>query len=414
MSIGTTLFHTQTMRSLTALNEKIAALQGDISSGVQNPRASDDPVRALRLSAAQEQAQALDRFGANLERAQSRLDQADTVLNEAVSVMRRIGELALRAVSDTATASERESIRTETNVLRDSLMNLANARDDTGLALFGGYRTAGDPFADQVGGVAYLGDNGEPQLQVSETMNLPTGLNGSQVFGAFPGSDGADVFTTIDDFLTALTATDMTGAETVTGAGALGVSLVLGRDVSDWSLSLDGPNGRADITFRTAAGGQGAATAAINAQSAVTGISAIVDPETGELQLLADGAMTLSNLAVDPAPGRVLAQASDETGATYPVVAAGQGRNALLDRLQLTTDHLIDQRTRLGAMSASATRQTEVIANRALSVEQAVSGLQDLDLADALTRLQQAMLTRDATQQAYVKITQKSLFDYLR
>ena len=42
------------------------------------------------------------------------------------------------------------------------------------------------------------------------------------------------------------------------------------------------------------------------------------------------------------------------------------------------------------------------------------SGLTRQSMQSIISRLQQAMLTRDATQQAYVKITQKSLFDYLR
>jgi flagellar hook-associated protein 3 FlgL len=55
-----------------------------------------------------------------------------------------------------------------------------------------------------------------------------------------------------------------------------------------------------------------------------------------------------------------------------------------------------------------------LIDNRKLAMSKAVSGLEDLDLANALTKLQQSMLTRDATQQAYVRITQQSLFDFLR
>ena len=55
-----------------------------------------------------------------------------------------------------------------------------------------------------------------------------------------------------------------------------------------------------------------------------------------------------------------------------------------------------------------------MIDNRMLSIEKAMSAMEDLDLADALTRLQQAMLTREATQQTYAKITQQSLFDFLR
>jgi flagellar hook-associated protein 3 FlgL len=106
--------------------------------------------------------------------------------------------------------------------------------------------------------------------------------------------------------------------------------------------------------------------------------------------------------------------ARDAEGATQALVPVARTRDAVIDRLREASEHLIDQRTQLGALSADAARQSDVIDNRKLAMSQAVSGLEDLDLANALTRLQQSMLTRDATQQAYVRITQQSLFDFLR
>jgi flagellar hook-associated protein 3 FlgL len=117
---------------------------------------------------------------------------------------------------------------------------------------------------------------------------------------------------------------------------------------------------------------------------------------------------------VTPAQRGTLMQVRDGAGGGTQIVASDQTRAAAIDRVQAATDHLIDQRTRLGALSANAARQAEVIDNRKLSMEKAVSGLEDLDLADALTRLQQALLTRDAAQQTYARITQQSLFDFLR
>ena len=44
----------------------------------------------------------------------------------------------------------------------------------------------------------------------------------------------------------------------------------------------------------------------------------------------------------------------------------------------------------------------------------AIAGLEDLDVAAAITKLQQALLTEQASQQSFVKINGTSLFDYLR
>jgi flagellar hook-associated protein 3 FlgL len=411
MSIGTSLFHSLSLQNMTRVGDRIADLQEQVSSGRTDPRPSADPVRALRLSAAREQQQALERFGTNLDHAQSRLDQADIVLGEAGDMMRRIGELALRAASGTATETERDSIATEVRSLREGLLGLANARDETGRALFGGFRTQADPFEETAQGVVYRGDGGQPRLQVSESIRIATGISGAAVFR---GPAAGDIFGTIDDFLGTLGGVGTTPRASARGEGTLDLTLAATRDPVRWHLTLDGPAGRAEVAFVAAEGALSGAVDAINAASAATGITAARDPDTGALRLVADGAITLSDAAATPAPDGPLLQARDAAGAVQPVVAPGQTRAAAIDRLQAATDHLIDQRTRLGALSANAARQAEVIDNRKLSMEKAVSGLEDLDLADALTRLQQALLTREATQQTYARITQQSLFDFLR
>ncbi|KJS44142.1 MAG: hypothetical protein VR71_07025 [Roseovarius sp. BRH_c41] len=412
MSIGTAFFHNVTTRNLSQVNDRISDLQAQVSSGVNDPRPSADPVRALRLSAAQEQQQALERYSTNLERAGARLDQADTVLSETGNLMRRVGELALRAASDTATATERDSIGTEVRALRASLLGLANARDESGRALFGGYGTQADPFRDGAGGVIYRGDGGQSRLQVSESIGLPTGLSGDTVFRM--GSEDGDVFAVIDDFLSTLATASSAPRASATGDGQLSLEPALSRAPAEWTMTVEGPLGRATITYEAAQGALSWAVEAINAQTATTGISAALDPDTGGLSLSAQGNITVSGVASQPDPGGVLVSARDAQGATQAIVPSGRTRDAVIDRLQSATDHLIDQRTQLGALSADAARQSDVIDNRKLAMDRAVAGLEDLDLADALTRLQQSMLTRDAAQQTYARITQQSLFDFLR
>ncbi|WP_417727015.1 flagellar hook-associated protein FlgL [Roseovarius sp.] len=412
MSIGTALFHNVTTRNLSQVNERISDLQGQISSGVNDPRPSADPVRALRLSAAQEQQQALDRYSTNLERAGARLDQADTVLSEVGNVMRRVGELALRAASDTATATERDSIGTEVRALRASLLGLANARDESGRALFGGYGTQSDPFRDGAGGIVYQGDGGQSRLQVSESISLPTGLSGDAVFRM--GAEGGDIFALIDDFLGSLATASASPRASASGQGQLSLQPALSRTPAEWNMTVEGPLGRATVSYEAAQGVLSGAVEAINAQTATTGISAALDPENGGLILTAAGDITVSEVSSQPEPGGVLVSVQDAQGRTQALVPSGRTRDALIDRLQDATDYVIDQRTQLGALSADAERQSDVIDNRRLAMDRAVSGLEDLDLPDALTRLQQAMLTRDAAQQTYARITQQSLFDFLR
>lgn len=411
MTLSTPLFHALNTRSLSEMTDRIAGLQGEISSGKNDPRASADPVRALRLSAVNEQKDALDRFSTNVERVGSRLDQADIVLKEATNVQRRIRDLALRATSDTMALDERKSIGIEVTQLRQSLLGLANARDETGQALFGGFQTRADPFVEGPEGVSYRGDGGQIRLQVSESFSLAAGISGADVFG---GEAGTTVFDAIDDFLSALGGDGSFPSDRVTSKGTMLVQPTLTRDPGSWSMTLAGPAGEVALGFDAAAGSVSGAVDAINAQTARTGVSALRDPDTGGLVLSADGEIAISGVTASSVRSGPVMQVTPENGQPRAVMSADQTRSAVIGRLQAASDTLIDQRTRVGALSANASAQAEVIDTRKVMMAEATAQLEDLDLAAALTKLQQSLLSRDATQQSYVKITQKSLFDYLR
>jgi len=410
MTISTSLFHQSTTRDLSKINEKIASIQGQVSSGKNDPRSSADPVRALRLSAAHEQEEALNRFSSNIERAQLRLDQADTVLEEGVNTMRRIGELAVRASSDNATQGERDSIAAEVTQLRATLLGLANTRDDFHQPLFGGYMTSEDPFQDGPNGVVYKGDGGQSRLKISESMSLPTGIDGARVFQDATNGSGGDIFAVIDHFLIDLGGNTQKRDAVISGQDSLILAPALGRDASELSFTISGPLGDAEVEIAVAQHATENAVNLINAQSTETGVTATLDPETGRIVLTANGDLSVSDLGASSSPITVV----DDKGLAMTLVPENETRSAVLGKLHSATDHLIDQRTTLGALSANAGNQADVIEGRMMFINQTKANLEDLDLTDALTRLQQSMLTRDAALQAYVKITQKNLFDYMR
>ena len=58
--------------------------------------------------------------------------------------------------------------------------------------------------------------------------------------------------------------------------------------------------------------------------------------------------------------------------------------------------------------------QADVIQSRKLAVTKDISAMGDADLAKLVTELQAQLTNRDAAQQAFAKIGQQSLFDYIR
>ena len=72
------------------------------------------------------------------------------------------------------------------------------------------------------------------------------------------------------------------------------------------------------------------------------------------------------------------------------------------------------QRAYVGGQLSKSKTQTDVIGSRKLAVDRDVSRLGDADLAELVTSLQAQLTTLNASQAAFAKIGQQSLFDYIR
>ena len=123
MQVSTKLFNDQQIRQFGKLTADIQEKQEKIASGKAILRASDDPVTAVELSAAREQEQLLSRFEDNAYKAQLRLSAGDKTLQETISVMTRISELATQARSPAYDGFSRKAILTEVKSLNQTLVD---------------------------------------------------------------------------------------------------------------------------------------------------------------------------------------------------------------------------------------------------------------------------------------------------
>lgn len=95
-------------------------------------------------------------------------------------------------------------------------------------------------------------------------------------------------------------------------------------------------------------------------------------------------------------------------------LAGGVINESSIAEMEKVVDHIAIQQTNVGAQQSKLDRQENVLARRVLLMEETLSGLEDADLAKLVTELQSQIVSRDAAQQAFVKIGQQSLFDYIR
>ncbi|MBA4351490.1 MAG: flagellar hook-associated protein 3 [Rhodobacter sp.] len=419
-SIGNALFGKIAMENFNRLSAEVSDLQAQISSGKNDPRPSADPMRAAKLSIVTEQRAAIDRFTDNTALATDRLDQADLALGEMGDIIRQFQQISIQAANDTITEEGIAGLRSEALSLRTALIAVANGRDTMGLPLFAGFGSA-EPFAQGPNGIEYRGDGGRPTLRMTETATLATGLNGAEVFMSVPTDTGArSVFEMVDDLIATLTPSLNPSRPNHTIANQALFTPATTRDPATLSFDLTGPTGTARISAEVMAGAPEALRDAINAATPTTGITASLAPDGESLIFQSAGAMTVGNLTQPDAGRRPAAHMIPLDASLQP---AGRGVGLRTENLSATrmvgafadiVTHVAAQRAEVGSLGRLAEDHAQVLADRKLRIDKSVAGLEDLDVAAAITRLQQLLLTEQASQQTFVKINGTSLFDYMR
>lgn len=410
MTIGNTLFAALASRSFSRLQSDIGSLQERISAGTNDPRPSANLEQAVRLSAAKEQRAMLDRFSANVTTATDRLAHADLTLADVSTYTRELKDIVLQLGNPSLTDEGRSGLRIEAEALRESLFSAANRSDGLGQGLFSGYGT-GAAFVQTANGVAFAGNGGQTVAQLSESMRLPTGIAGDEVFMAVRTGDGVrSIFEMADDLVAALSPPVSMSSVTATADSEARLTIAPVRAEAVLRFTLSGPSGTAEIEQVL----PGSVAEAINAASGRTGIAATANDD-GSVRLNATGPIGIAGLSRSDGARSVLASLTPLPGGTQEwLVDKRLHASNLTDGFDDAIGHMAEQRARVGSLAATVDRQKEALAARQTRIAQSVAGLQDLDVAAAVTRLQSLLLTQEAAQQTYVKIANRSLFDYLR
>ena len=194
---------------------RLAKVQESVSTGKRINRLSDDAYGATRAFDLRSFSTSLDQYKRNIDSALPVLEQTDAVLNDATAVLDRAKKIALAMANGTYSAQDRLQSATEIHQTLQQLLGLANTKL-AGRYIFAGFKNETVPFTDSGAGVTYNGDNGEITTVTGPTSTLTTNLLGNTVFQGAGVAGGVDLFDTLHDLETALTANDVTGLDGIT------------------------------------------------------------------------------------------------------------------------------------------------------------------------------------------------------
>ena len=425
MKISSKLFNEQQLNLLSKQMEKIQSVQSKISSGKNIVFASDDPVGAVELSGLNDISSKVQQYINNAELSLSRLQMMDDTLEATKNVFIRTKELAIQAANDVLAPSDRESIALEFDELKKELISLANTKDSTGAHLFSGFKTQTVPFVmDSEGTVNYKGDRGVISLAVSESRMLESTIDGGSVFKDIVTSSGVstDLFEAIDNISRSIR-TASSGVEAAKAPGIAKINLT-NEDPGTYSFTITSGSKTADFSLGITGSDLSDLATAINA--ADLDITASLEDSNTTLKLTNQYSynIEMSNVQI---PGITKSQADPTSFFTFqPVDASGNSLGnsqtiydfdqtiaSRLDEMMTIQNHLSNQRAKVGARINSASRQTDIMRERHLLINKDISKLADADLAELVTQLQSQITSQEATQKAFVRISQLNLFDHI-
>ena len=427
MKVSTKLFNEQQIRQFSSLNEDIQKLQDRISSGKNIVVASDDPVGSVNLSGYKTVKQQLDQYLKNVNSAQTRLSLVDTNLQNLSTIMIRANELLIQASSDVLGRSDREAIALEIDEMKEELLSLANQQDANGSFIFGGFKTKTQPFQKNIDGeIQYKGDAGTTSLSVSETMVVQTSVDGESLFQKIKGSSGVTVsmFTMLENISNSVRTAS--SAVHATKADTHAEFEITNRDYGTWSFDITGHGGTANISVELTGDDPADIIKAINnANIGITASQSSTNPKKIKLDSSQQGEIEIKNLEI---PNIKTAQKVPTSFITFdPLDASGnkighsqtlydndQLTSAQLNNIADTQVHIANFRGEVGAKLNLLVRQNENLTERDMAIKKDLSDLEDADLAALVTDLKAQLTGLQASQQAFVKISNLNLFNYIK
>jgi len=431
MRVSTALISKYSVDAMNEQQAKLTRIQAQVSTGQRMLAPSDDPYGSARALGLGEAKMVIDQFQVNANYAEDRLATVDGTLENLTGSLQRVRELALGSMSDTMSGQGRSYVAAEVSQLFEQVLQLGNSTDVNNEYYFSGFQGDTKPFSINplTGAVDYNGDTGQRFAKIGAASQVATSDSGDELFlkvrngnGTFVTQAGVNTGTGIIDPGT-VSGTYIPEDYTVKFIAATVPPNAVGDPVEYYILDRNSnvvepaayvgqPEATftADVAASLTAGIQylaGSSLQGLPARGVDTSISG--DPLAGDTFAIRrsdnqDVFLTMQNM-LTALNSSVL---SDTDRARFH-----NDMNRVITDLDQAMSNVLNVQARIGARLNTVTRQKDINETYGLQLKQAISSVQDLDYAEAVTTLNIQIAGLEAAQKTYQKIQGLSLFNFL-
>jgi len=393
MRVSTSMIYEKGIAAIQRQTAELLHTQQQVSSGRRILTPADDPIAAARALEIDQSKAVNAQFTTNQGTAEDRLRVVENRLVGVGEVLQYARERAVQAGSAALSETELGFIATDMRAQFDALMALANSQDAQGEYLFAGYKANSIPFEGGIGGVIYNGDQGNQTIQVASSRYMEVSFAGSEVF---------DRTRRLADSVSVVPAPANGGGAQLasTSPAPQGVRYEIEWDGSAYSAIRRAP-GTPDQTLVVIP--TGAPPTSISFDGGVT-LSITGAPAAGDrFEVFSASTNLFENFAL-------FIDALERPG------AGGVTNGAVtfaLENLDAALDNVLRVRAQIGSQLVELDGLGLVGSDLDLQYAQTLSRLQDVDYAEAISRLTQQQTFLEAAQLSYLRVTGLSLFNFL-
>lgn len=412
MRISTAWMYQQQLSTMLSQQSALAQTQNEVSTGNAINVASDNPTGAAQIVGLNHILAQNTQYSSNIDSANTRLSTESTTLTSINNLLSSVNDIGLGAINGAMSSTDLSNMATQLTQYRNQLVQLANTTDASGQALFAGTSTTSTPFVmnSSTGAVTYAGNDQQQYTAIGSGLQVANGDAGSPIFmnlsagnGSFAASAGSGN-----------TGTLVVGANSVTNTAA-------------WSAATASGPVNDTITF----GANGSYSVTDASGNPVTDSSG--NPVTGTYT--DGGSISFNGITISmsgtPASGDTVKVQSDNASNTQDVfttlnnmIAALQSGgsstsinntlNRQLESLNQAMNAVSTAQVSVGSRIDTLQQQSGSYSDLTLTYKTALSDVQNVDMATAISNLSLQSTALQASQQVFAKVQGTSLFDYLR
>lgn len=402
--LSTSWMYQQSLTTMLDQQGTLAATQNQVSSGQRINLASDDPAGAAQVVSLNHILASTAQYSANIDSANARLSTESNTLSSFNSLLDQVRSMTVQGVNGTLSASDRHDMAAQLVQIRAQLVQLANTADANGNALFAGTTTTGTPFVlNSDGTVGYAGNGDNQMTAIGNGLRIPNSDAGAGLFMDIPAGNGSFVASAAAGNAGTL----LVGATSVTDGNAWQTATAAGP--VDYQISFD-------------AAGNWTATDANNGNAVVA---------SGSYQ--EGGSVSFNGLSIAlsgaPAAGDSVSVKSGQRQDVFSTVTALIGAlqddslsdtarsnviSRQLESVDRAQDGVLSTQADVGGRLNRLAQQKSTYSDLTLTYQTTLSGVQDTDMASAISKLMLQSTALQASQQTFAKVQGMSLFDYLK